>query len=378
MSDPKTEQRRSIALWVGLIGAGVTAFAGMFGAHDASVWRLPSVLEGHVEQALAASGQGGLEIDMSGQRVRLSGFVRDEESIALAQRAALAAAGQGGPWAGGVTSVDVSQVAVGRVNAPFAWSARRQEGQVVLAGGAPTERTRLDLAELARTTFPNLRAIDGMHVAGGAASPRFTAVARDALEGLARLESGEVRVIDNQIVFIGDGDQAGVDALRAAFANPPPPYRVRFDVTVDGLDTRHPELQGLNLQSGDADACAAAFDRLLERNVINFDTGSAAIDPSSRRLLDSLASVALRCDRFRIEVGGHTDNQGPRDLNLELSTRRAEAVAQYLVSQGVARQRLAARGYGPDRPRAANATPDGQAANRRIEFNVAGDGGATP
>jgi outer membrane protein OmpA-like peptidoglycan-associated protein len=44
----------------------------------------------------------------------------------------------------------------------------------------------------------------------------------------------------------------------------------------------------------------------------------------------------------------------------------------YLISQGVARERLTARGYGPDRPRESNATEDGRAANRRIEFNVSG------
>jgi outer membrane protein OmpA-like peptidoglycan-associated protein len=110
----------------------------------------------------------------------------------------------------------------------------------------------------------------------------------------------------------------------------------------------------------------------MERNVINFPSGSATIDPSSRRLLDALASVALRCDRFTIEVAGHTDNSGAPDMNMQLSQARADAVAAYLGEQGVARARLTAHGYGSARPRADNATPAGQAANRRIEFNVSG------
>jgi len=143
-------------------------------------------------------------------------------------------------------------------------------------------------------------------------------------------------------------------------------------VTIDGLDLDHPELQGLNLNSGDAEACERAFDRLMERNVITFDEGSAAIAPASRGVLNALASVALRCDRFSIEVAGHTDNQGSRELNMELSRRRADAVAAYLAGQGVARARLTAQGYGPDRPRASNTTEGGQQANRRIEFYVSG------
>ena len=372
MSDLNPEPRRPIALWVGLIGAGITAFAGMFGLHDASVWRLPAVLEARVEQALLAVDQGGLEAAVNGQTASLRGLVADERAVSAAQRAALTAAGPGGAWAGGVTGVDMSGVEIGRVDAPYLWRAWREEGRIVLEGAVPSEAARAQLMEAARNAFPNARAVDDLHVAGGAASPRFEQLARSAIRGLAQLTGGEVRIADAQIVFIGDGRSEGVQALSAAFADPPPPYRARLDVTTDGIDLQHPELQGLNLQRGDADACASAFDRVMERNVINFTTGSASIDPSSRRILDALASVALRCDRFSIEVAGHTDSQGAHDLNMELSARRAEAVAAYLASQGVARARLSARGYGAGRPRASNATPEGQAANRRIEFNVAG------
>ncbi|HRO04266.1 MAG TPA: hypothetical protein PLS69_11745, partial [Terricaulis sp.] len=105
MIEPNEEPRRPIALWVGLIGAGVTAIAGMFGMHNASVWRLPAVLEARVEQALLAADFGGLEVEMDGQRAKLRGLVGDEAAIAAATRAALSAAGAGGPWAGGVTVV---------------------------------------------------------------------------------------------------------------------------------------------------------------------------------------------------------------------------------------------------------------------------------
>lgn len=365
-------RRRPVALLVGLIGAGVATLAGILGAHDASVWRLPSALQTRVETGLRASGQGGLEVRMDGQRALLRGIVADDAAIELARRSALTAAGAGGAWAGGVTAVDVSGVAVGRVDRPYRWSVRRNGERVVLSGATPSEPAKAELMAAAAAAFPNAETVDEMHVAGGAASPRFATLARDAIRALARLRHGEARFIDNQIVFIGDGNQQGVDSLRSAFEAPPAPYRARFDVTIDGLDVNHPELQGLNLNTGDAEACASAFERLMERNVVNFAPGSAAIDPSSRRLLDSLASVALRCDRFTIEVAGHTDNNGARDLNMELSERRADAVASYLESQGVARARMTARGYGPDRPRASNATPAGQASNRRIEFNVSG------
>ncbi|MBX3510599.1 MAG: OmpA family protein [Hyphomonadaceae bacterium] len=368
MTEPAV--RRPSLFVIGAAGAALAALAGMLGVHGGSVWRLPQVLEQRVETALQAAGQGGLEVRMDGQRAILSGIVEEQGAIANAQRAALAAAGAGGPWAGGVTHVDVAGVAVGRFDRPYFWSVRREGARVVLSGAVPSDAARADLMSTAAAAFPNAETVDDMHVAGGAASARFGEIARRMLRGLARLSSGEARIADSQIAFIGDGGEEAVAALRREFANPPAPFRARLDVTTDGLDTAHPELQGLNLQTGDAQTCEAAFERLTERNVINFAPGSAAIDPSSRQLLDALASVALRCDRFTIEVAGHTDDQGGRELNMALSQRRAETVVSYLASQGVARSRLTARGYGADRPRASNATPAGQAANRRIEFNV--------
>lgn len=370
--DPNTPlvARLPVGTVVGLGFALVAMVLGMAAPHDGAAWRLPQVLEERVAAALVRAGHPGLDIAMDGQRAVVRGVVADETEIEAVRRAALTAAGSGGAWEGGVTEVDVSGVSVGVIERPYTWSVRRDGARVVLSGAVPSEHTRAALVSAARAAFANADPVDEMHVAGGAASPAFADVARQAVRSLARLTAGEGRIVDTQIAIIGDGASDDVAALRAAFANPPPPFRARLAVTIDGLDTEHPELQGLNLAQGDAETCERAFDRLMERNVVNFAPGSAAIDPSSRQTLDALATVALRCDRFSIEVAGHTDNQGARDVNMQLSRQRADAVASYLAGQGVSRSRLSARGYGPDNPRASNATPAGQATNRRIEFYV--------
>ena len=370
--DGEHSSQRRLAPVIGLVGAGLAAVLGMAAPHDGALWRAPGVLEAKIATALLSFGYAGLDIEMDGQHAILSGIVEDEADIARAQGVALRAAGAGGHWAGGVTSVNASALAVGVFERPYVWSARREGGRVVLSGAAPSELARAGLLAEAAQAFAGAEAIDEMRVVGGAPSPFFADVARTAVRMLARLQSGEARIVDNQIVVIGDGGPESVSALRAAFAHPPAPFRARLDVTVDGLDPQHPELQGLNLASGDAETCERAFDRLMDGNVINFAIGSAVIDPSSRRVLDSLATVALRCDRFSIEVAGHTDDQGARDMNMALSSQRADAVAAYLAGQGVARSRLSARGYGPDRPRVPNTSAAGQAVNRRIEFYVSG------
>lgn len=350
--------------------AAVTALLGLFGPHDASVWRLPQVLQQRAETALLTSDYASIEVQADGQRLRLRGVVEDQRDIDAVRRVALGSSGAGGAWAGGVTGVDVSAVAPGATARPYTWSARRDGQRLVMSGSTPSAGARAELRALATRAFGNVDVVNETQVAGGSPSPGFTRAAASALRVLAGLRTGEARIVDQQIAIIGDGEQDAVDRVRAAFATPPAPFRARIAVTINGLDVEHPELQGLDLTSGDAETCERAFGRLMERNVINFASGSAEIEPSSRDVLDALASVALRCDRFSIEVAGHTDNQGAREMNMSLSRQRAEAVAQYLSSQGVAPSRLTARGYGPDRPRRSNDTPAGQAANRRIEFNV--------
>lgn len=366
--DPAT--RRRIMLLTGLVGAAVATLLGMAAPHDGAAWRVDDVLKQRVSAALSAQGFPGLDVEMNGQRAILRGIVEAESDIVTARDAALKAAGGGGLWAGGVSSVNTAGLRVGTFERPFAWSVKREAERVVLSGAIPSENTRVELMATAAQAFPMAEAVDDMHVAGGAASPAFSDMARAAVTALAQLQTGEARIVDSQIVVIGDGGQDGVGAVREALGSPPAPFRSRLVMTIDGLDVEHPELQGLNLADSDAETCEQAFDRLMERNVITFAEGSAAISASSRGILTSLASVALRCDRFSIEVAGHTDNTGDRAANMELSRRRADAVAAYLAGQGVARGRLSAHGYGPDRPRASNATEAGKAANRRIEFYV--------
>jgi OOP family OmpA-OmpF porin len=69
-------------------------------------------------------------------------------------------------------------------------------------------------------------------------------------------------------------------------------------------------------------------------------------------------------------IEGHTDSVGDHASNMKLSQRRADSVRSYLIKTfGVAPERLDAKGYGPDRPRATNKTPEGRSQNRRIEAN---------
>ena len=104
---------------------------------------------------------------------------------------------------------------------------------------------------------------------------------------------------------------------------------------------------------------------------VQFQLGSDKLLEVSFPLLDQVAQVMVDNPQIEIvEVAGHTDASGGAARNRELSRLRAESVKKYLISKKVDKGRLQAKGYGPDKPIADNATPEGAEANRRVEFVI--------
>jgi outer membrane protein OmpA-like peptidoglycan-associated protein len=97
-----------------------------------------------------------------------------------------------------------------------------------------------------------------------------------------------------------------------------------------------------------------------------FAQGQADLLPAARVSLDTLVTILRQQSGLRLQVQGHTDNQGDSVLNRQLSQRRAEAVCRYLVAGGVADGRLQAKGYGGSRPVADNRVVGLRARNRRV------------
>lgn len=113
---------------------------------------------------------------------------------------------------------------------------------------------------------------------------------------------------------------------------------------------------------------------------ISFAIGSATIESAFLPILDRMAALMLDDPNISIVVEGHTDGTGDPVRNLALSQQRAEVVVEYIADQGINRFRLEPRGRGSTEPVADDATAEGQALNRRIEFVVVGLslGSATP
>lgn len=139
------------------------------------------------------------------------------------------------------------------------------------------------------------------------------------------------------------------------------------DGVPDQIDECPNTLPGL---ATDSRGCAAESAQTLRLEEVTFELNAATLTPAARETLREVAAALRGEPNLRAEIAGHSDNTGAVEYNLRLSQQRAEAVRDFLVSEGVEASRLRARGYGPNEPVADNSTASGRALNRRVEFRV--------
>jgi outer membrane protein OmpA-like peptidoglycan-associated protein len=115
------------------------------------------------------------------------------------------------------------------------------------------------------------------------------------------------------------------------------------------------------------------IEKIEIKDKIQFETGKATLKKQSFAILDEVVKVMQSRPTIKVQVEGHTDSVGDADKNRKLSQDRAESVMAYLVKKGIDKGRLTAKGFGPDRSVADNATEAGREANRRVEFLIVQD-----
>lgn len=151
----------------------------------------------------------------------------------------------------------------------------------------------------------------------------------------------------------------------------PPVYVAYFDTIVKPkIDTIKPTVMSNPTidSSGNALSMENAFEKPLVLNNVLFETGEAKLLPTSFTELDSVAVYLKNKSLLKIEIAGHTDNKGSETVNQTLSEKRAQAVADYLVSKGIEPTRITYKGYGSQKPITTNDTEEGRKLNRRVEF----------
>ncbi len=105
-------------------------------------------------------------------------------------------------------------------------------------------------------------------------------------------------------------------------------------------------------------------------DAIQFQVDSADLTPQSETALNETAKQLMAYPAIAIEIQAHTDSTASEEYNLDLSNRRADRIKSYLQEQGIAPERLIAKGFGETQPRATNETEAGRSLNRRVEFKI--------
>lgn len=181
------------------------------------------------------------------------------------------------------------------------------------------------------------------------------------------IENAEIRFHGLDATITGaQGSSAVSEAARLALLSVPGVRSVRMRI-----------LSGFTAPKAPAEAASPTVEvaealSALRTDLLLFQPGGVALNPASAAHLTRLANALSRHPAAGVEIQGHTDSTGDPNQNMVLSRRRAEAVRDSLLAQGVAPKQLFAAGFGATRPRQDNSTATGRALNRRIELRLRG------
>jgi len=278
----------------------------------------------------------------------------DRNAIAVAVTAPSVVPGNGVASNGVAPAPPVEPPPSATVAATFA------EGRATIAGFVPDEKTRERIIDAARRTWGASGVVDRLAVdARVAGLDWYHGDAVLAPFRVAGIPTGRAEFDGRTLVLSGQvaSPSTRTDVMTAA-------RRAAGKVPVeDRLVIAPAAVQKLKI------------DQVLASQRVEFSAGNANLTAVGRKTLDGLVPAMQEDRTTRLFVSGHTDNQGNPADNERLSEARAQSVVDYLVSRGVAKERLLARGFGSSQPIADNATDEGRRHNRRIEFQVRERGG---
>jgi len=185
------------------------------------------------------------------------------------------------------------------------------------------------------------------------------------LEALPYLSNGAVTVTPDLVRVTGNTGRKDASAQIAGLLAGNLGEAGRFDIEVTYQEALDPIAS-----IPEPEECIAMIAGIQAERKISFDPGSVQIEGANAGIMDDIAEVLDKCGAIRMEIGGHTDNEGREVMNEELSEKRANAVLDALRARRILTSSYTAVGYGEAEPIADNATEEGRELNRRIEFKL--------
>ena len=230
-------------------------------------------------------------------------------------------------------------------------------GQILVTGTLADEAAKAAVLARLRELYGAERVVDQIAIGNVAVPANWNAYVQ-------KLVAPNLKLISRGQISI-DGSNVSV---RGEVANEAQRQQIASDIATS-LNPTYVVNNGLRVRAAEAEQ--GMLDAALDKRIIEFDSGKASITPAGLAILDEMAAVMQKLRERKVEVIGHTDNTGLRASNVALSQARADAVRSYLATQGIEADTVLTSGQGPDRPVASNATAEGRARNRRIEFRIA-------
>ena len=296
------------------------------------------------------AGAGRVDAVVAGDRLVISGTVGDQSKSDDIETILTAAVG-------GDLIID-NQLVVEALFEPLV-SLDVTDGGLLLEGRL--SEARIEEAETLAIEVFGPGNVSNELLAGSVRDAEWLAAVWDLLPALVGVGDVRLRVEGNEVLLDGGvTSPSHIDDLESEVAAALEGFgfsivnTLRFDVEAAAESCPEDELNAL-----------------VDVGVL-FETESNALSEEGVEDLDAIVELLAQCEGVPVEVAGHTDSTGDADFNLGLSNRRAQAVVDYLIEQGIPAERLEAVGYGESKPVADNDTAEGRALNRRIEFVVGG------
>ena len=185
------------------------------------------------------------------------------------------------------------------------------------------------------------------------------------LEVVGLLDHGSLIIEPNTILLEGKSANPEIKSIVSEILSKKLGNDILYTVKLEYDEQLVPKPIGL-----DAKKCVLDINNVIETLGIEFAPGEIVLQKSSNDTLRNMADIMQTCYMVPMEIGGHTDSQGRKSLNLSISQARAEAVMDSLLSYDILTGNLIAKGYGESTPIADNKTSEGRNKNRRIEFTL--------
>lgn len=186
--------------------------------------------------------------------------------------------------------------------------------------------------------------------------------AAEAARQKQEAEQAKAEALAQQQALAAEADKARQAALQSD--------QLRQQAEKEKQDLRARLLQQLNTVLATRDTARGLIANMSD---VLFKSGSFELLGGARERLAKVSGIVLAYPSLHLSVEGHTDSIGTDDYNQQLSEKRAQAVRDYLVQQGISSDAISASGFGKTAPVASNDTPDGRKQNRRVELVLSGD-----